>query len=125
MDSMRSNQGDNYYLEQRINSLAGQVANLESTLAETQSNAMESRMVLARLVARLAAHNLLTDEDRGWLSSYLGPTMKSGSLQQATARVAHRVIGKIKCACGAVVDDIEGDTDEQCPWCGAIVHTAR
>jgi hypothetical protein len=112
--------------EGEIAALSRQVIELGGTLTELRQENRELRKAIMRLTERLLSADILGESDQRWLAELFGQHAQGGdSLKQAAARAAHQVVGKVRCRCGALIDDIEGITDERCPWCGEQVATER
>ncbi|MGI5863216.1 MAG: hypothetical protein ACOX6T_14320 [Myxococcales bacterium] len=112
--------------EANIAALSRSVAELSADLARVKAENGELRQALVTMAERLLAAGVLGAQDKRWLSGLLEHYLQPGdTLKTAAARAAHRVVGKVRCQCGATVDDIEGVTDERCPWCGERLQTDR
>jgi hypothetical protein len=110
-----------------ISALTSDLGRLEGKLESLAVENRELRKAVVKLAERLLQADLLADDDHDWLAALLGAHAqgKGERLDRAAARAVHRVVGKVSCRCGAVVDDIEGIVDERCPWCGAQLETQR
>lgn len=108
-----------------ISSLLRDVSQLEAKLQTLSIENLEVRKALIKLAERLLKANLLGADDRTWIAELIGEHAGGDCLEKAAARAAHRVLGKVRCKCGATVDDVDGVVDERCPWCGEKLTTDR
>ena len=93
--------------------------------AEQRIQLEQLRAVLLRLVyCHVRGEELPLHEEplRSFLD--LPQDVTAEAALQRLMRSQARVLGATSCkACGAQVQDLEGITDEDCPWCGAKVET--
>lgn len=109
-----------------VESLSTQLHESELKIAELESEQREMSKVLARAVSALLERQVLTEADAPWLSGWLsrGAQAPGVDLRRSASRAAHRVVAKVRCTCGAMVDAIAGGGELQCPWCGKAIGAA-
>jgi septal ring factor EnvC (AmiA/AmiB activator) len=112
-------------LERQVEALRADGADLGRRVAQLEAERAELRRALAVVLGASARQGLLDDEEEAFLVKVLGRRQQDDPANEVAAKAAHIVIGKIRCQCGAAVDDIKGVTTEVCPWCGAQLGSAR
>jgi len=109
----------------QFEALNQQQSELARRLTEMHEEQREMRRVLAIIVHRLMDQQILEGSEEE-VEQFLAAYQPSGEgAKSAAARMANEVIGKVRCQCGAVINDIKGITNERCPWCGEQIKTAR
>ena len=110
-------------LQTRLEALGAQMADLATRLQAQELTQRETRKALARIASALVNAGALNDDDRTWMATLLDSP--GGSTKEDLRTAAARVIGRIRCACGAMVDDAKGAGNDRCPWCGEQLKTNR
>jgi hypothetical protein len=106
----------------QIAELGRELMRATELVEQMRSERNRDREAIAFLMRCLMDRKLLGDEDRAWAASYLG-AKSEGDLARAAARASRQVVGKLKCACGSVFDQVKGLAEQQCPWCGRTTRT--